>query len=331
MKYEKNRKIAGIDELKLRKMMKFLIFPLITLVLVIVIVVADRSGRKSASAENPSGMTGESTDENGGADGNLSDYNLADYKLQKNAVPEIDALIKSYQKAQTDGNAEAMYQIFGRKDKTGLEALRTKLSETKKLYESYQNTVNYVLPGIEKDAWVVYTNCRIKFKDVDTPAPSLTRAYVLKNSSGKYYIKEPDKLSKEEQKRVDDADNTDEVKLMNAQMRTDLAKAVVSDAKLGSLYRTLEAGGTAAPEETSAAASGSETESVQDATIRIEDASALTAPATTAATTAAATTSAAATSAAATTESASQTETSAQTAAESSAASSEGAASAASQ
>lgn len=277
MKYEKNRKIAGIDELTFRKLLKFLAFPFIALILTVVIVIADRTAAKKkeqakaatsvAVAESTSGTAGN------GPDNNKYVNDFSNYGLQKNTIPEIDALVTAYQKAKTAGDAEAMFKVFGKKDRTGLDALQTKLTEEKKVYEAYKDTVNYIMPGLEKGAYIVYINCKIKFKGVDTPAPMLTRCYVVKDSAGHYSIKEPDTLTKDEQAKVDEADRSEDVRLMDTEMRTALAKAVVSDAKLGSLYQMWEdtgnksTAGTA--EKPTKAENATEGESVEEASIQI--------------------------------------------------------------
>jgi len=312
VKYEKNRKIAGIDELKLKKLMKILILPIIAALLIVVIVVADRSkNRKSASATTAdSAQTDAGTNAQGSSvapDNSKYTADFSSYGLQKNSIPEIDKLISDYQKAKTSGDAAAMYKVFGKKDQTGMEALQTKLNEDKKVYEAFKDTINYAAPGAEDGSYIIYINSKIKFKGIDTLAPSLTRAYVMRDDSGNYFIKEPDTLNEEEKKKVDEADSMEDVRLMDSEMRKELAKAVVADAKLGSLYSMLQnTESSAATAETTTAASGettTEEETVKEVTVEIKGADELTAAETTTAavTTTAAETTKAETTAAATT------------------------------
>lgn len=299
MKYEKNRKIAGIDEFKLRKLMKILILPLIAVFLIIVIVIADRhskgkaaaaasTGTKTAVSMETAGKTG-AEKSSIGPDNSKYVNDFSGYGLQKNSIPEIDTLVKNYQKARTDGDAAAMYRVFGRKDKAGLDALQKKLTEEKKVYEAYKDTVNYILPGAEDGSYIVYISCKIKFRGIDTPAPMLTRAYVYKNAAGSYVMKEPDTLTEAEQKLVDNADKSEDVRVMDSTMRSELAKAVISDAKLGSFYQMLSGTGTAAVKSPSAgtgstsAKKAAPSETVKEATIQIKDAEELTAAETTSA------------------------------------------------
>ena len=80
-------------------------------------------------------------------------------------------------------------------------------------------------------------------------------------------MKTDEMLNEAETAAVKAAEGSEAVKKMNNDYRTALAKAIVSDAKLGSLYQKLRAGGGAA-----AAADAEEeesTEAVTDAVIEI--------------------------------------------------------------
>ena len=52
MRYEKNRKIAGLDEFKVFKALKLLAIPMVVLVLVIVILVVDRVQSKKQAVSS---------------------------------------------------------------------------------------------------------------------------------------------------------------------------------------------------------------------------------------------------------------------------------------
>ena len=67
MRYEKNRKIAGIDEYKIQKMAKILIIPVIVIILVIVILIADRKPKEKESSSGAASVKVSSQS----ADGNI--------------------------------------------------------------------------------------------------------------------------------------------------------------------------------------------------------------------------------------------------------------------
>ncbi len=250
MRYERNRKIAGIDEYKLYKLLKILIIPAIVLVLIVVIVIADRLPKPGDGQDkmvlDSSVDTNNATnsDSQKAPDNNVYIYDFAHYGLQKDAIPEINELVAQYQKAKTTGDAELMYKIFGRNDTEGLEAMKTKLQEEMKVYEAYEDTVCYTTAGIEDNSYIVYISSKLKFDGIDTVAPMLTWAYVVKNDSGDYYMKEPDKLTDKEKSRIDEISVSEDVRVLDSDMRTQLAAAIVSDAKLAALYQLWEEGST---------------------------------------------------------------------------------------
>ena len=164
------------------------------------------------------------------------------------------------------GQIEELYQIFGLSDEEGLAKLKEQMAAEKKLYESFENTSIYVIPGVESGSYIAYIETQAWFRKIQTPAPVLLRAYIVKTDEG-LRMKTDEMLNEAETAAVKAAEGSEAVKKMNNDYRTALAKAIVSDAKLGSLYQKLRAGGGAA-----AAADAEEeesTEAVTDAVIEI--------------------------------------------------------------
>ena len=144
-------------------------------------------------------------------------------------------------------NAEILerLEIYRGMDETfdlGLEELRAQMTEEKRLYDSFSGTENFVIPGISEDSWIVYIRTNGWFKKITASAPILMRAYVERGSDGTYYIKEDSLLTEEEKAAVAAADASETVRKMNTEYRTELAKAIVQDGKLGSLYERLREG-----------------------------------------------------------------------------------------
>ena len=229
MRYEKNRKIFGIDELTLQRFGRFLLLPLAALILILVILALDH--KKTAKPK-------ESKAEAAG-------YDYASAAPEKTSDTEIHTLVQDYLTARAQGDAEELYQIFGLSDEEGLAKLKEQMAAEKKLYESFENTSIYVIPGVESGSYI---------------------AYIVKTDEG-LRMKTDEMLNEAETAAVKAAEGSEAVKKMNNDYRTALAKAIVSDAKLGSLYQKLRAGGGAA-----AAAEAEEeesTEAVTDAVIEM--------------------------------------------------------------
>jgi len=276
MRYEKNRKIAGIDELKIQKIMKLMIIPLIVIILVLVIVLADKDDDKETAAQSETALT--STEAVSSADTSSEpsqemsiapDDNLYvhdfDAGIQKNTVEAVSELIQKYQRAKITADASLMYEVFGRTDTEGMDALQAKLDSEKEAYESYENTEIYTVGGLEENSYLAYVVSDVKFTGIDTPAPMLIWAYMVTSEDGTLYIKEPESLTAEESEYVDKISASEDVRLLDSQMRSELAEAVTSDAKLAALYEIWAAGGADNSDST-----GQESSSDGDATDNVD-------------------------------------------------------------
>ena len=246
MKYEKDRKIFGIDEYLIIKFLKKYALPLIAGLLVLIILISDMPKRLRKNKESePAAVT---QAENSGSGTDAAAETTREPIDYANAVPassgntELNDFIDSFLNAKVNGDADAMYRIFGRTDDTGLEELRVQMTEEKRLYDSFSGTENFVIPGISEDSWIVYIRTNGWFKKITASAPILMRAYVERGSDGTYYIKEDSLLTEEEKAAVAAADASETVRKMNTEYRTELAKAIVQDGKLGSLYERLREG-----------------------------------------------------------------------------------------
>ena len=195
--------------------------------------------------------------------------------------------MQDYLTARSQGDAEELYRVFGMSGQELPTALQEQMAAEKKLYDAFENTITYVIPGVETGSYIAYIESQAWFKKIQTPAPVLLRAYIVSTGDG-LQMKPDESLTEAERAAIKAAEGSEAVKKMNNDYRTALAKAIVSDAKLGSLYQKLRAGGSAAA--AAEEATEESTEAVTDAVIEIPGTSAA---ATTAETTAATATTAA--------------------------------------
>ncbi len=194
-------------------------------------------GETSAQSGESIAQDGGGSDASGAdASGDTYINDFTDYGLKNGAPSGVTQLIESYQRARLDADAAAMYKLFGRLDTDGLEQLQANLDEEKKVFEAYQDTTYYSTEGVEADSYLVYVSTNVKFHGIDTTAPMLIWAYCVKGADDTYYMKEPDKLTDEEQALLDAVSASEDVRVLDNSMRTELAKAVVSDPKLAALY-----------------------------------------------------------------------------------------------
>ena len=270
-------------------MFRFLLLPVLVLLLIIFIIIADRvkhrstssHGTTAAQAETPAPGERKSGEDGIGASGETDvtepetePYDYANAELVRNTEPGIDRLVSSYLDAQCKGDADSMLRMFGRSDAEGTEELRTQIAAGKKLYDTFENTLSYVIPGVNDGEYIVYVTTQAWFRKVDTPAPMLLRAYAVMQD-GQYYFRLDEDLTAEQAEVLRLADSAEAVQKLNNENRTALAKAIVSDAKLGSVYEKLREGAAqaSAEAESSAAESAAESsaaeETVEEAVVEV--------------------------------------------------------------
>ena len=277
---------AAHEESRRKKLFRFLILPVLVLLRIIFIIIADRVKHRSTSshgttaAQTETPAPGERKSGEGGSgetaesEPETEPYDYANAELVRNAEPGIDRLVSSYLDAQCKGDADSMLRMFGRSDAEGTEELRAQIEAGKKLYDTFENTLSYVIPGVNDGEYIVYVTAQAWFRKVDTPAPMLLRAYAV-TQDGQYYFRMDEDLTAEQAEAVRLADGSEAVQKLNNENRTALAKAIVSDAKLGSVYEKLREGAAAAAAEAessaaeSAAESSAAEETVEEAVVEV--------------------------------------------------------------
>lgn len=243
MKYEKNRKIAGIDEYQLFSFFKILALPLIALILIIIIVIVDRIPNKKASATEAasSELPGDA------ADNDTYTYDFSEYGISANTIPEIDTLISEYQKAKVTGDAETIFRLYGRPNTEGIDVLQARMNEEKKFYEDFLETELYTASGVSEGSYLVLIKTNVKFKKISTPAPTLIWTYVIRDENGNYIMKDSSALSEEEIARKQKLFESEDVILLSNEVNSKLTEAVINDVKLSNLYQLLNEGGQGIP------------------------------------------------------------------------------------
>lgn len=146
--------------------------------------------------------------------------------LEKNAYPEVNALIESF------------YTAWGQKDVAKMKELTDNFDATDEAkvtnatyIESYDNIVVYTKQGLEKDSYVVFVSYDLKFKDVKTAAPGLSELYVIKNDSGNYVIHNDDSDA-EVQECIEKTRQEKDVMTLIEDVENKLNEAMASDADL---------------------------------------------------------------------------------------------------
>lgn len=143
--------------------------------------------------------------------------------LEKNAYPEVNALIESF------------YSAWGKKDIAQMKELTDNFNATDETkvtnatyIESYENITVYTKKGLDENSYVVFAAYDLKFKDIATPAPGLSELYVYKNEAGKYVIQNDD-TNAEVQECIEKTRQEKDVTGLIAEIEEKLNAAMASD------------------------------------------------------------------------------------------------------
>ncbi|MFR5602310.1 MAG: hypothetical protein ACLTKI_08210 [Lachnospiraceae bacterium] len=255
---------GGMSQEQLRRYLALMTIPVIVIILILVIVLADGPAKQHETMEVTVPTESQAVDETDSVEADNNEYinNFETYGLQKNEIPEINALMEAYCQAKSSCDAETMYQLYRKTDTSDIEEKRAQMELRSKYIESFQNINCYTTQGLDENSYVVYVNADIKFRVTDTLAPNLMWCYVTKDANGEFYIVE--NPSQEVLDYVARVEQTEDVRLLVAQVNAKLEEAAASDTRLASAYGVLKAGApeseeTESSENAETAASESET------------------------------------------------------------------------
>lgn len=109
-----------------------------------------------------------------------------EYALEENAHPEINNIVKTYYKAQVDGDTDTVSKLNTHLN--DIELIRVK--ELSKYIEDYPEIKVYTKPGLTENAYVTYVASKVKFNDLDTPIAGFQTYYAGIDSDGNEFISE---------------------------------------------------------------------------------------------------------------------------------------------
>ena len=208
-------------------------------------------------------LTGCSTSQNGGQGENESDVipiNESEASLEaaieltECTNSDINKLFTTYFTNLAKGDVKALGEIMVNapdKDTVAKEV---------EYIEDYQNIKCYSKDGLVDGTYVVYVYYEVKFKNIDTLAPSMIREYVCTNEDGAVYINNGT-VDGEIAAWLEEVQSSDSAQKLVGDVNESLNKAAESDEKLSSLIAKLNEGAGTVEES-----SARETESVKEST-----------------------------------------------------------------
>ena len=164
------------------------------------------------------------------------------YKLEKDAVPKVNDLVNAYFTVMKNADEEGYMNIV-----SGDEMTHDKLVKKGEFIEDYRGISCYTKPGMSEGEYVAFVYYEVKFRNIDTSAPSMIRLYICSNPDGTMYIYAGE-LDAALYEYINIVSDDDELRMLESQTDQRLKAACDSDDKLESLYQLLLDGAIQATE-----------------------------------------------------------------------------------
>ncbi|HCD42320.1 MAG TPA: hypothetical protein DEQ64_01010 [Lachnoclostridium sp.] len=221
---------------EVRRILKFLFFPLAAIILIFAVIVLDKPEQ---TGNDPAHVSSEAVDSSASeAESTPSDSAKVEITLQEEAIPAIHDLMEAYFKARKTCDIEALSKVYGNTySEEVLREQRARMEEEVKFYQSFENLVCYTVPGVDEGEYLVYARFDIKFRQAETLAPSLVVCYVKTAADGSYYLAAD--TSAEQSEFMERANKSEAVQRQAKEVNDSLENALKSDENLLAVYHIL--------------------------------------------------------------------------------------------
>ncbi|QNM05295.1 SH3 domain-containing protein [Qiania dongpingensis] len=202
---------------------KYIILALVAILVVVTVIIVVGKVKKNGKDKETTviDLSSSASPEQGGT-------------LEKDAHPEINALVNSYFTAVQNCDVSALAKLVDSTESISEEQLKAE----KEFVESYQNMVCYTLNGLVDGTYIVYVSYDMKFLNVETPAPCLIRLYVCTNDAGDIYIYNQD-VDNEIAAYMEEVNTREDVKALLKETDDKLTEAMAGDEALNALVTKL--------------------------------------------------------------------------------------------
>ncbi len=149
---------------------------------------------------------------------------------------DVAQLIADYYAAVADGDAAAYLQCV---DVSSLSSkIREELEFKGEIVESYSDFDFYMYQGVKRGEFIVYVASQIRFVNIDMPAPSLARFYIVESSDG--YRIHTGRLNSTASELMNDIGESEDIVRITGDVNSAFENACDSDEKLKQLMELLD-------------------------------------------------------------------------------------------
>ena len=164
--------------------------------------------------------------------------------LEKDAHPEVNALIQQYYDSMAAGDMDS---LTGLVDQISEEEIK-KILTSRDVVEGYQNISCYTKKGMEDGSYMVFVYYELKFAQIETPAPGLEFQYVYTNEEGSLVLFNQED-GEELNASVESVIEGEDVQTLRAEVKEKYEAAKASDEDLVRREERYAKAGEETPEE----------------------------------------------------------------------------------
>lgn len=156
-----------------------------------------------------------------------------------NTEEKVMDLVNSYYAARTLGDVDGLRAVLDER----ITIDEDKVKAEAKVVDSYQNINCYTTPGRNDGEFVTYVSFDMKFKNINTPAPGLTPAYIVTDDSGNLrmltweYVTANDKSL---MNYMNEKGSCDAIRELGASVETNFQNAKAQDPTLAEFLESLK-------------------------------------------------------------------------------------------
>lgn len=158
------------------------------------------------------------------------------YDIEKDKYPEINKLFQDFYKAKTDRDIDAIKNLLS--DPTKVDS-QDDLQKKTEYIEEYTGIKTYVKKGYVDGTYITYVYHEIKFTGITTPAPGLSKFYVITDSNGKLKIYSGE-MDAETKAYYDERNNDEDVAALIKMTNKKSKEAVKNDEDLQDFWNSIK-------------------------------------------------------------------------------------------
>lgn len=197
-----------------------------------------------------------------GSSNSASNKETVENPLEDEKYPEISDVIKNYLNAFLIEDEQKRLQVLAQYVGNMYDINKIKYNN---YVSAYSDIECYTKEGQYENTYVVYAYYQTEYKNIDTPAPSITRFYVVRDAkTGNVYIQNDP--GEEVEKYMDSLTKDDDVQKLLKSVSQEFEEARKSDKKLDDYFNKISEKASEKKEEKSTTKEGGTTKASDETT-----------------------------------------------------------------